>query len=276
MTDEIKTATEAPCVVCKVTVRTPPFWPEEPALWFSQMEAQFAIAGISSDTTKFNHVIGQLEHKYAVEVKDIISNPPADNKYEKIKSQLISRISVSKEQKFLQLMKNEELGDRKPSRFLRHLRALAGEGIPEDFLKTVWISRLPGNLQALITSQAKATLEELAESADKVYDVAPQTLQVHALGTTTHGTEISEIARQMTELTREVAALKAGNPPHTSRSSFRGSRAPFRSSNRQDRSASRPRDQSICFYHNRFGDRATRCTRPCSYPGAENFSGSRN
>ncbi|XP_063634641.1 uncharacterized protein LOC134805258 [Cydia splendana] len=240
------------------------------------MEAQFAIAGISSDTTKFNHVIGQLEHKYAVEVKDIISNPPADNKYEKIKSQLISRISVSKEQKFLQLMKHEELGDRKPSRFLRHLRALAGEGIPEDFLKTVWISRLPGNLQALITSQAKATLEELAESADKVYDVAPQTLQVHALGTTTHGTEISEIARQMTELTREVAALKAGNPPHTSRSSFRGSRAPFRSSNRQDRSASRPRDQSICFYHNRFGDRATRCTRPCGYPGAENFSGSRN
>jgi hypothetical protein len=269
---------EDPATVCKVTVRAPPFWPEEPALWFAQMEAQFDLSGITADATKFNHIIGQLEHKYAVEVKDIISNPPAVNKYDKIKSELVSRLSVSKEQRFLQLLRHEELGDRKPSQFLRHLRTLAGEQIPEDFLKTVWSSRLPSNLQALIASQTKASLDELAISADRVHDIVPQSLHVHAMKSGEHVTEISEMARHMVELTKEVASLKAqyGNQAHGSRFSSRGrGQAPFVNAHRE-RSASRLRDTSICWYHNRFGDRATRCTRPCSHPGAENFRGSRN
>lgn len=273
-----KNQTENSNAVCKVSIRAPPFWPEEPALWFAQMEAQFDLSGITADATKFNHVIGQLDHRYAVEVKDIISNPPANKKYDKIKEELIIRLSVSKEQRFLQLMRHEELGDRKPSQFLRHLRALAGEQIPEDFLKTVWSSRLPSNLQALIASQVKASLNELAESADKVHDIVPQALQVHATSSGSHVTEMSEIARHMTELTREVASLKMqfGNQAHGSKFNSRGSsRASFANS-RRDRSSSRPRDLSICWYHNRFGDRATRCTRPCNYPGAENFNGSRN
>lgn len=31
----------------------PPFWPEEPALWFAQIKSQFAITEITADTTKF-------------------------------------------------------------------------------------------------------------------------------------------------------------------------------------------------------------------------------
>jgi hypothetical protein len=243
------------------------------------MEAQFDLSGITADTTKFNHVIGQLDHRYAVEVKDIISNPPVERKYEKIKSELISRLSVSKEQRFLQLMRHEELGDKKPSQFLRHLRALAGKQMPEDFLKTVWSSRLPNNLQALVASQVKASLDELAESADKVHDIVPQALQVHAVNSGSHVTEMSEIARHMTELSREVASLKAqfgNNLAHGSRFSTRGRNRSAFGGNLRERSASRSRDLSICCYHNRFGDRATRCTRPCNYPGAENFNGSRN
>lgn len=264
--------------VFKVTVRAPPFWPEEPALWFAQMEAQFDLSGITADATKFNHIIGQLEHKYAVEVKDIISNPPALKKYDKIKLELISRLSVSKEQRFLQLLKHEELGDRKPSQFLRHLRALAGEQIPEDFLKTVWSSRLPSNLKALIASQTKVSLDELAMSADQVYDIAPQSLHVHAVNSCEHVTEMSDMAELMAELAKEVASIKAqyGNQAHKSRFGSRGrNQAPCVNS-RQGRSTSRPRDSPICWYHNRFGNRATRCTRPCSHPGAENFRGSRN
>jgi hypothetical protein len=36
------------------TVRLPPFWPKRPGMWFAQVEAQFALASITSEKTKFN------------------------------------------------------------------------------------------------------------------------------------------------------------------------------------------------------------------------------
>lgn len=266
--------------VFKVSVRAPPFWPEEPSLWFAQMEAQFSLSGITSDSTKFNYVIAQLEHQYVVEVKEIINNPPADNKYSRLKTELISRLSASQEKKVLQLMKHEELGERKPSQFLRHLRTLAGRSVTEDFLKTVWSSRLPNSLQAVVACQTNATLDDLAELADKVHDIVPQAPQVYSLG----GSEqyVTEMAKQIAMLTKEIASLKAnfGDSSRPSRSSSHsGPRNRHRnssasSSRRRDRSSSKW-DTSVCWYHNRFGDRATRCTRPCNHPSTENFNGSR-
>jgi hypothetical protein len=40
-------------VVSRMVVRLPPFWPEQPAMWFAQAEAQFTLAGISTENTKF-------------------------------------------------------------------------------------------------------------------------------------------------------------------------------------------------------------------------------
>jgi hypothetical protein len=50
-------------------------------LWFAQAEAQFSLAGISSEKTKFFHVISQLDHRYAAEVEDIITSPPERDPY---------------------------------------------------------------------------------------------------------------------------------------------------------------------------------------------------
>ncbi|CAH2087681.1 unnamed protein product [Euphydryas editha] len=164
--------------ICRVGVRIPPFWPEEPEIWFAQVEGQFAISGITSDTTRFNYVIGHLDPQYSKEVKDIIIAPPVENKYERLKFELIKRLTASKEKKVQQLLMHEELGDRKPSQFLRHLQSLAGSEVPEDFIRTIWSSRLPSNIQALIASQPSTTLEALADLADRVQDIVSPIRQV--------------------------------------------------------------------------------------------------
>jgi hypothetical protein len=41
----------------RVVIRVPPFWPEKPALWFAQLEGQFALWNITQDSTKFYYVI---------------------------------------------------------------------------------------------------------------------------------------------------------------------------------------------------------------------------
>jgi hypothetical protein len=82
-----------PAEISRVAVRLSPFWAERPAVWFAQAEAQFSLAGISSERTKFHYVISQLDQRYAAEVEDIITSPPQQDPYSKLKTELLKRLS---------------------------------------------------------------------------------------------------------------------------------------------------------------------------------------
>jgi hypothetical protein len=143
----------------RVGIRVPPFWPEKPAVWFAQLEGQFALSNITR--TRQNFVISQLENKYAAEVEDVITNPPPTGRYDRIKAEFIRRLSLTEEQRARQLLMHEEIGDRRPTQFLRHLRTLAGLSVPPDFLRT-WINRLPPKSQTIIVTQAHVALCDVA------------------------------------------------------------------------------------------------------------------
>ncbi|XP_037970921.2 uncharacterized protein LOC119693005 [Plutella xylostella] len=261
--------------VLRVGVRVPPFWPEDPTLWFAQIEHQFELSRITADETKFYYLASQLEHQYAKEVRDIIKNPPATDKYLKLKTELIRRLSVSQQQRLNQLAMHEELGDRKPSQFLRHLQTLAGPSAPSDFLCTLWTGRLPQNIQTVIATQMEdLPLEKLAELADKVFEIAPPSPQVASTSAAPAVPPHYDIlTKQISELTRQVAMLNTMvNQTHHSRSRSRS-----RSQNRS-RSRSRPRqppaDHPYCFYHFTYGSKARKCKSPCKY-SSENYQGCR-
>ncbi|XP_078051590.1 uncharacterized protein LOC144477728, partial [Augochlora pura] len=117
--------------VCRVGIRMPPFWQEQPAVWFHQLKAQFTLNCITVDGTKYCYVMSNLDAKYACEVQDLFDTPPEANTYETLKRELIQRLSVSREKKILQLLEKEEIGDRKPSQFLRHMQSLAGKTVTD-------------------------------------------------------------------------------------------------------------------------------------------------
>lgn len=247
-----------PSDIFRVGVRLPPFWPEEPAVWFAQIEGSFALSGIKDDDTKYHYVSAQLEHRYAAEVKDILVSPPAKGKYERLKSELIKRLSASREKELTQLLMHEELGDRRPSAFLRHLQHLAGPNIPDDFIKTVWTSRLPGNIQIVVASQPESSLQALADLADKIHDLVPQAPQVSSAEAIPNSM-IEKLSKEIAELSRQVQAL-------SSRDSRPRSKQRDRS---KSRSQSNYRKYPICIFHYRYGDKAKRCLKPCDYqPGS--------
>lgn len=257
-----------PSNVFKVGVRVPPFWAEEPEIWFAQIEGQFSIAGITSDVTKFNYVIGHLENQYTRDIKDIIINPPAANKYEKLKTELIKRLTASNEKKIKQLLMHEELGDRKPSQFLRHLKSLAGLNVPDDFLRTIWVSRLPHGIQTVLAGQpVTAALEDLADLADRVNDLSSSSPKVAAVSDGVPSSVLSELTREIAELRRQFQQLSARNSRSRS-----GSTRNTRRSSRQ-RSLSNYRKFPICWYHNKFGDKASKCTPPCDYRSGNSKGG---
>jgi hypothetical protein len=104
--------------VARVAVRLPPFWTERPASWFTQAEAQFHLAGINSELTKFYYVVSQLDARITAEVDDIIRSPPQQDPYTTPKTELIKRVCPSRDQCTRQLFTLEEMGDRRPSQFL--------------------------------------------------------------------------------------------------------------------------------------------------------------
>lgn len=265
--------------VFKVGVRIPPFYPEKPSLWFCQLESQFVLAGITTDLTKYHYAVGQLDAIYAAEVEDVISSTDTTNKYERFKTALIKRLSASREKKLQQLLNQEELGNRKPSQFLRHLKQLAGSEVPDDLMRTIWMGRLPAGTQTILASQSKSSLDDVADLADSIHDVVTPSLQVAAAtaaavvpgGSTSSGSsEISELAQQIQELSYKVERLSRpygrDQSPHLrrNRSSSRGSSM---------RSQSNYRRFPLCWYHAKYAAKATRCIKPCDWK--ENDQGGR-
>jgi len=154
----------------RIGLRIPEFTPADPELWFSIMDRSFQAAGITTDSTKFGYALTAIGPRYTLEVRDIIMNPPTANAYQTLKTELIKRISLSQEHKTRQLLEHEEIGDRKPSQFLRHLRSLAGNVVGDGVLRTIWLSRLPTHVQPHLITRANDTNDQLADIADTIME----------------------------------------------------------------------------------------------------------
>jgi hypothetical protein len=197
---------------------------------------------------KFYHVISQLGNKYAAEVEDVITNPPHTDCYDRIKAELIRRLSLSEEQRVGQLLLHEEMGDRRPTQFLRHLRTLAGPSVPSDFLRTLWTNRLSPNIQAIIATQAQVALDDVDQLGDKIAEVTPPPC---VAGVSSPG-DISILTAHIDELARQAAA-------HSSRPCGPRSLSQTRRYARlSSRSTGRSPAADICCYHRRFNERSKR------------------
>ena len=97
--------------VYRVAVLLPPFWPDRPAVWFAKAEAQFELAAITRQRTKFNYVVSQLNQQQAAEVEDIITSPPEHEPYDRLKAELVRRLSTSHKGRVRQLLSHEEMDD---------------------------------------------------------------------------------------------------------------------------------------------------------------------
>lgn len=253
-------ASPATAVVDRVSLKVPPFWPNEPALWFSQLDSQFLISGIVNDNTKYNIVVANLDFNQVQLVRDIIAQPPITNQYATIKQELIQRLSASQHQKIHQLLQQEEMGDRKPSEYLRKLQSLAPTSLPEDFLKTLWTGRLPQQIQTILTTQESMSLDNLAKLADKVYEVCTPTLAC------TVSSADSDLHQQLAEIVKRLDRLEAGICCHKksrSRSRTTEKTAGNKTSNQN----------TLCYYHSTFGEKARKCNSPCSFSPSENLRG---
>ncbi|KAL1487842.1 hypothetical protein ABEB36_015492 [Hypothenemus hampei] len=236
-------------------IMLPQFWIQDPKLWFTKVEAQFRLNQIRNNATKVNHIIAVLDPTILMHVSDILHAD--DLQYETLKETLLKRLTESQESKLRRALMGINMGEKKPSQFLRELRALVGESATDPLLKEMWIQELPQHIQSILQI-SEGDLDKLATIADKL--MAMQNLNSKGVFAT-H----TEKLPNTTSLEAQISALsdRLQNLERTRGRS--NSRNRDRSRNFR-RSASRTKKQyDKCWYHYKFGALAKKCIQPCNF-----------
>ena len=196
-----------------------------------------------------------------MEIRDLVLHPPETNPYTVLKETLIKRTAASEQQRLQQLFQAEELGDRKPTQLLRRMQQLVGDraGIDESFIRELFLQRLPSNVRmVLAASPSTIPLQNLAELADRVRGSSShsayrrrQHQQQLATSSCRHSADFDRLVEEMAKLQATVKSLVKQ----------RG-----RSHSRHRSPTPTPATDQLCWYHQKFGDEARKCVKPCSHP----------
>ncbi|XP_030745006.1 uncharacterized protein LOC115874082 [Sitophilus oryzae] len=242
--------------------KLPPFWRTSPELWFFQVESQFQVHHVRSDITKYHLVVATLDHDTISDVSDIIRTPPLVDRYTALKGAILARLTDSPDAQLHKLLTGVELGDKRPSQLLRHMRSLAGTRVSDDVLRDKhWRS--------------------FAAVADEAHDMGPSVMATSHRNNNPSTTAPSNIVPVQTEdrIAQELSALRLANNQLTTltRNAAQGSSEDNphrgRSSNRQQQQHNRERSATPgpnsntghCWYHTKFGTLAVRCRKPCTF-----------
>nr|XP_054770804.1 uncharacterized protein LOC129278684 [Lytechinus pictus] len=261
-------AAAQPMMMSALAIKLPPFWKTDPLVWFAQAEAQFSTRGISSEATKYSHVIAALPQEVAQEVRDILICPPENNQYQTLKEKLMARVSASEQRRVQMLLTEEELGDRKPSQLLRRMEQLLGDQtLEKGIFKQLFLQRLPVNVRLILASTSEAlSLSDLSELADRIIEAQPEShgaisAVAQKPGEAKPRNDLENQVSELTRLVRELTTVVGNMQRRQSRSRSR----------RRDTSARRDAQSTgaaageLCWYHSKYGDNAHRCRPPCAH-----------
>lgn len=262
----------------KVSVKIPPFWTEKPDIWFYQIEAQFKINGISSEDTKFNYIVSQMEPKYVDTIWDIITDK-AENKYSLAKERLLSVFKESENKRIKRLFTGIEIGDMKPSHLLQKMKSLATTDISEMVLKTLWMEKLPHHIKHILVVSDES-IDKLAIMADKIIDLHSQSELYETRSSEIKGQNmppniISQLLEKISSLEQRIEELQIHHQPN--RRNHSGERLNRSLSRGRSRKRYNP-EGKFCYYHFTFGSRCfpEKCKPPCNWKNQGNLLAQQN
>lgn len=241
--------------------RIPEFWRDQPRLWFTQFEAIVAPQK-QGDDYKYFTVIAKLSKEEILQVSDLITVPPTTEKYKTIKERLISCYEESEQCQFQTLLSEMDLGDQKPSQLLRKMQVLGRGKIGDETIKLLWMRLLPPSVTTVLAVTEDMDIDKMSQIADKIITNSKIT-EVSAMNESkTDESAMTCVLAQLAKMQLELSAIQRDHrnyrrdPSHFNRQHFL-SRPSSRASSRERK--------HYCFYHNKFGNYARKCTKPCDW-----------
>lgn len=222
--------------------------------YFYSLDFWFSASSISNDNRKFDIVLACVPPNKLIELRCIIDAAPTNFKYKYIQDKIIEHFSDSQQRRLQRVLKDMVLGDRRPSELFNDMKRAAGTTLNDSILHDLWVSRLPPYVQAAIIATNVAIVEKL-KIADSIVETIGMRHNHAQEGLALN--EVSSLKLEIAELTRQVHKLfnnKGSNFRSRSRSRSRESHT----------SLSKP-NKPMCWYHSKFGAKATKCREPCNF-----------
>ncbi|XP_036318807.1 uncharacterized protein LOC118733502 [Rhagoletis pomonella] len=226
--------------------------------YFYSLDFWFDASSVTSDTRKFNIVLASVSPTKLMELRPTIEAAPISGKYNYIQQKLIEHFSDSQQRRLQRVLKDMKLGDRRPSELFNDMKRAAGTTLSDSILHDLWVSRLPPYVQAAIIATNVAIVEKLKIADSITETIGMRDSQVHEVSAVS---EVSDLKLEIAELTKQVHKLlndKERRVHSRSRSRWRGGRPFMAKSN-----------SNLCWYHVKFGEKATKCREPCSFSSSK-------
>jgi hypothetical protein len=252
------------------TLRLPEFWQDTPAAWFVYAESKFRLKNITSETVKFDLVVGSLSRNSIRQVLDVVEAPHAETPYTSLKERLLLSHELTDFQRIERLFQMEMLGARKPSELMSHMLELCPRGEEKNkFFLFLFLQRLPKELRVMLTEDDLKEPRDLAVKADRHWAM----LSHH-----THGMMAN---LNLDEEESPIAAVQAAGRGRQQRGRGRGGRGGRGGQSQQQAqqdgnpAATPPHATApgtlarfatgLCHFHWTFGEKAKKCEQPCTW-----------
>ena len=237
---------------------TQSFTKENPPGWFQYFDSLCFRHGLRSDNQKIDALIPCLDNSTFLQIQPLLDG---EHTFNDIKVFLIQQFSKPLDQRLLELLNAPSLGEVKPSEFLNEARrAIKVEDMSDAVLCEILMTKLPQEVQTSLSIVSGCPMDEFARCADRA--------MIRFSGQFSNSTNM-----QIQRLERQVEQLKSTIQNQTARNSksFHQNFSPPISF-RQPQPFVRSRNPTwnsfptkFCYYHQRFGQNARKCVRPCKW-----------
>ena len=180
--------------VNRVTMKPPPFYRTEPTVWFRQMGSQFVSAGITNDTTKYNHILAANPDVVAINL------PMEIEDYSSRKDSITQVSQKSKTELIEEALGSIPVDGQKPCVCLLRTNCKLFEchlTMNNDVIKQCLMKAMPISPRSSLSANLDLPPDKFVKLADIIYSYSKDTFQENSHVYTTQQSSSSSYARQL-------------------------------------------------------------------------------
>lgn len=214
------------------TVKAPPFWNEDPQLWFVRLEAMLDASRVFSQISRFNCLVQALSNEQMTKVAKVLSSPTPGSEYSELKCALLKAFSKTQAEKDSELFSVKDLGEEKAVDFVNRLDRLVTD--IDQLKKAFLLLVIPEDVRSIAAAQSFETCQGLAETIDRIRDVKKLNQSV-SLG-------VNAISKNRRSWKKKSGGIDSASG-----------------------TAKDDPDDMACYYHKKYGPKARRCEKDCVF-----------